>query len=218
MRWKNLHTVDHTSTKWNNKVKCVLICVCVVVYATCTFFFGLLECAAAKVTGRNTMMRTMTQTNRQKLREGETGQRCYGDDLLSATASHSSRWWSNWLWNEGGRETEEGPLVKRRVNELSLLSQIWPLNKSAMFALSHVCLFATWAFDFLLWAAGSSLRAHSNPTELTNLWAEHSQPVFTSSHVSEAALLCFCNWSGTMSKILWLYYQIFIIQSHDYVL
>lgn len=48
---------------------------------------------------------------------------------------------------------------------------------------------ATWAFDFLLWAAGLSLRARNNPTELTNLWAERSQPVFTSSHVSEAALL-----------------------------
>lgn len=46
---------------------------------------------AAKVTGRNTMMRTMTQRNIQKLREGKTGQRYHGDDLLSATASHSSR-------------------------------------------------------------------------------------------------------------------------------
>lgn len=38
-----------------------------------------------------------------------------------------------------GREVEEGPLVKRRVNELSLLSRIRPLNKWAMFALTHVC-------------------------------------------------------------------------------
>lgn len=37
-------------------------------------------------------------------------------------------------------KVEEGPLVKSRVNKLSLLSPIWPLNKSAMFALSHVCL------------------------------------------------------------------------------
>lgn len=44
---------------------------------------------------------------------------------------------------EGGREVEVEPLVKRRVNELSLLSRIWPLNKSAVFALTPVCPFAT---------------------------------------------------------------------------
>lgn len=214
---------DTVDFKWNIEVKCWGVCVyvgvCGCVCVVCTLLFGLLVAVhAAKVTGRNTMMRTMTQTNTLKLREGETGRRCHGDDLLSATASHSSRLRSNWLWNEGGREVEEGPLVKRRVNELSLLSRIWPLNKSAMFVLTHVCLFATWAFDFLFWAARSSLQAHSNLPELTNLWAEHSQPVFTSSHVTGAALR-FWKWSGSRGKILLLLlYQIFIIQSNDYVL
>jgi len=37
-----------------------------------------------------------------------------------------------------GREVKEGPLVKRRVNELSLLSQIFLPNNSATFALTSV--------------------------------------------------------------------------------
>lgn len=191
-------------------------CVCECVHVVCTLLFGLLvSVCAAKVTGRNTMMRRMTQTNTLNLREGETGRRCHGDDLLSATASHSSRLRSNWLWNEGGREGGRGGSAGEKEGKWAKpIIRIWSLNKSAMFALTHVCLLATWAFDFLLWAAGSSLQAHSNPPELTNLWAVRSQPVFSSSHVTGAAL-CLWNWSGTRSKIvllLLLQYQIFIIQ------
>lgn len=93
---------DTVDFKWNIEVKCWGVCVyvgvCGCVCVVCTLLFGLLVAVhAAKVTGRNTMMRTMTQTNTLKLREGETGRRCHGDDLLSATASHSSRLRSNWL-------------------------------------------------------------------------------------------------------------------------
>lgn len=116
---------------------------------------------------------------------------------------------------EGGREGGRGGSAGEKEGKWAKpIIRIWSLNKSAMFALTHVCLLATWAFDFLLWAAGSSLQAHSNPPELTNLWAVRSQPVFSSSHVTGAAL-CLWNWSGTRSKIvllLLLQYQIFIIQ------
>lgn len=119
----------------------------------------------------------------RKRREGEeekkAGQRCHGDDLLSATASHSSC--LQGLALKWERKIEDRLMVKKRVSELSLLPWIWPLSKSAIFGLSHVRLFATWRFDFLLWAAGLGPQAHSSPTELTNLSAERIQPVFTAS-------------------------------------
>lgn len=63
---------------------------------------------------------------------------------------------------------EEEPLAKSRLNDLSLLTQSGPLNKSAIFVPVHACLPATWAFEFLPWAAGSILQR--NLPERTHLW------------------------------------------------
>lgn len=161
--------VDLITTKRNEKQNTGhLIFVCLGSHDMC--LFGRVSLRAAKVTDRNAMMSTMTQTSRLNLRLGKTGRCCHGDDLLSATASHSSRLRSNWLWNKGGREVEGGgPLLKRRVNELSLLSESGPLinrpcSPSLMFArLPRERLI------FFLWAAGSSLQAQNYPPELTNL-------------------------------------------------
>lgn len=62
-------------------------------------------------------------------------------------------------------KVEEGPLVKSRVNKLSLLSPIWPLNKSAMFALSHVCLLPR---EHLIFSSERQGQAYRRPATRLN--------------------------------------------------
>lgn len=134
-------------------------------------------------------------------REGETGHRCHGDDLLSATASHSSRLWSNWLWNEGGREVEEGRLVKRRVNELSLLSESGPLiNRPCSPSLMFACV----PRERLIFSPEQPGRAYRRTATRLNSLICGLGAASLCFQVSTwlKQLSCLWNWSGAGNKVV----------------